>query len=164
MTTPLTSIIVPADKRIDTTADLEAVLADITFKNSVLDFQWRYQHKPFYDGVDYTTPQMMKNAGWLIWVEFWRPDVVSGEMGWGRGRDEIVKIGAYESGVVKTAYVLYRFVVEHEMMEGFHYKGIRIFNPHHTVHELSIPAILAQAASVDMDAQKNVRNSVEAVK
>ncbi|HVI41833.1 MAG TPA: hypothetical protein VM577_14365, partial [Anaerovoracaceae bacterium] len=48
-------------------------------------------------------------------------------------------VGAYESGVVKTGWVLAEMIVHHELMEAFHYKGSRIFDPHNTTEELSVP-------------------------
>ena len=33
-------------------------------------------------------------------------------------------------------------IVRHELMEAFLYKGIRIFDPHRTVEELSLPELM----------------------
>jgi hypothetical protein len=157
----LAQIEIPNDCQVNTDEELEAVLAGISFKNSVLDFKWRYRYKPFYDMVPSGAGGFFPvQAGWLLWVEFERPDVITGLSGVGRGRDEIVRKGCYESGLVKTAYVLYRFIIEHEAMEGFRYNDIRVFNPHNTVHELSLPARIAAAKQIDVDAQKAVRNLV----
>jgi hypothetical protein len=133
---------IPQDESIDHEAQLRDVLDNITFKNSVLDFRWRYMFQDFnsegYDGII-----DKRGPGWLVRVEFWRPDIITGAMGWGHGREEVIYRGASESAVVKTAWVLFRFIIEHEMMEGFQYKGVRIFNPHRTVGELSLPEIIA---------------------
>ena len=50
-------------------------------------------------------------------------------------------VGASESAVVKTAWLLAELIVRHELMEAFLYKGIRIFDPHRTVEELSLPEL-----------------------
>lgn len=159
---------VPKDRQITTTKDLEEVLGKISFKNSILNFNWRYRHKPFLEMVfpkhEYEGGGMRKGTavqtGWLLWVEFERPDIHTGKMGWGRGRDEIIKMDSWESGLVKTAYVLYRFIIEHEAMEGFQYDGIRIFNPHRTVHELSLPDLILGNNEAK---ETEFRNSVQSV-
>jgi hypothetical protein len=155
----LKDIEIPADKRINTDADLEAVLKDISFENSVLDFNWRFRFKPFYEPIN----EDFDKAGWLIWVEFERPDIHTGKMGWGRGRDEIVRAGTYESGVVKTCWVLYEMIVKHEMMEGFQYKGSRIFNPHRTVAELSLPDHILTAKQRHEQDEAEFRNSIKSI-
>lgn len=147
-----------SERRIETTHDFEQVLSRISFINSVLDFHWRQRHEPFFDRVAQTGEA--RQAGRMLWVEFQRPDIHTGEIGWGRGRDEIVRLGAYNGSVVKTAYVLFRFILEHEAMEGFEYEGIRVFNPHHTMPELQLPAQIAAAKNQNEAAQADVRNSV----
>lgn len=77
-------------------------------------------------------------VGWLINLTYERPDTFSGQVGTGRGRKEFVPYGAYESGVVKTAWLLLELLVRHELMEAFMYDGQRIFNPHHTVADLAL--------------------------
>ena len=132
-------MVIPQDKIILLDAQLQQVLDGITFQNSVLDFKWRYK-------FSHMEQLNADPIGWLVWVEFQRPDINTFVMGWGHGRMEIVLHGATESAVVKTAWVLFRFIIEHEMMEGFQYKGVRIFNPHRTVGELSLPEIIAAAS------------------
>lgn len=76
--------------------------------------------------------------GWMIRASFVRPDRDTGERGRGFGRWEFVACGATESAVVKTAWLLYDLVVRHEAMESFTYRGVRIFDPHHTVEQLTL--------------------------
>ena len=108
--------------------ELNKVLSDITFVHTVVDFKWRFEHKKTkIDGRD----------AWLLWVSFERPDTITGEIGRGRGRDEIVWKGTSVSGVVKTCWVLVELMVRHELMEGFRWKNARIFNPHNSVFDLA---------------------------
>jgi hypothetical protein len=121
------------EPRIETEQALRAVLDQITFAPSCVDMGWAWQIEELRlaDG---------KLRGWLVNTTFRRPDTHSGEIGIGTGRQELVAYGASESAVVKTAWLLAELIVRHELMEAFLYKGVRIFNPHHTVEELSLPA------------------------
>lgn len=99
-------------------------LKDVSFKNSVLDFKWQFEVNPI-------------SGGHLVCVSFERPDTETGRVSRGRGRFEFIGHDATVSGIVKTAWLLIELVVRHELMEGFRWKGNRIFNPHHTVEELA---------------------------
>jgi hypothetical protein len=132
-----------SEPTVDSKEDLDRVINKITFTNSVLDFKWKFRHRPILlpSALDQHTNRTVEGKeGWLIWAEFERPDILTGRLGVGRGRDEIILKGMSVSGVVKTCWVLFEMLVRHEMMEGFQYEGIRIFNPHHTVEELQMPA------------------------
>src|SRR5688500_12871076 len=108
----------PPEQIIRTTAELQAVLERIQFRNSVMNFDWRFEFQPVtvrYEGsatfFDATLNQTVTadnpiRKGWLLWASFARPDVNSGEPGRGRGRDEIIWEGWTESAVVKTAWVI----------------------------------------------------------
>lgn len=164
----LTNVEIRQERTINSEDDLVQVLGKISFKNSVLDFHWRYKHRPYYDMVAHTGDA--RQVGWLLWAEFLRPDIHTGIEDWGRGREEVIRmhrpeagVYSYEGGVVKTAYVLYRFIIEHEAMEGFQYEGIRVFNPHHTIPELQLPAQIAAARKENEADQTAVRNSVDGV-
>jgi hypothetical protein len=110
--------------------DLERALARVSVGNSVIDWKWKFRHTPFKIGG---------SSGWLLWVEFERPDTRTGQVGIGRGRDEVVWSGSSESSVIKTAWVLIEMNVRHELMEGFKVDGVRIFDPHRTVEQLKMP-------------------------
>src|SRR5262245_31372809 len=118
----------PADIQVTDPETLERVLADITFRNTSLDFRWRFEV------ADCNDPD---RPGWFVNVAFERPDTDTGLVGTGRGRAEFVAKGAWESGVVKTGWLLVELVVRHELMEAFRYRGKRIFNPHNSVHALA---------------------------
>ena len=121
------------EARIESEQALRAVLDQITFAPSCVDMGWAWQIEELRlaDG---------RVRGWLVNTTFRRPDTHSGEIGIGTGRQELVGFGASESAAVKTAWLLAELIVRHELMEAFLYKGVRIFNPHHTVEELSLPA------------------------
>jgi hypothetical protein len=144
----LAKLEVPEDHSIADDAMLRQALDSISFRNSVIDFKWRFNFRPLTlpAALDQNTNQTTEGReGWLLWTEFWRPDINPPyAFGYGRGRDEIILKGQKVSGVVKTAWVLVKMLVEHELMEGFRYDGIQIFNPHHTVGQLMVGGILFQ--------------------
>ena len=113
------------DIQVNDVATLEAIIAKVTMVNTSLDFNWRFEVRPVAD------------EGWFLTVAFDRPDTATGKMGTGRGRPEFVAVGAWESGVVKTCWLLIELVVRHELMEAFRYGDARIFNPHNSVHALA---------------------------
>ena len=73
------------DLIVNTDADLKSVIDRVSFVNTRLDWNWSYRSRP------------LGEVGWLVWAEFDRPDTHSGQLGRGRGRDEIVYRGASES-------------------------------------------------------------------
>ena len=121
------------EQRIETQETLRAILDQITFAPSCVNMGWAWQIEELRlaDG---------SLRGWLVNTTFRRPDTNTGEIGIGSGRQELIAKGSSESGVVKTAWLLAELIVRHELMEAFLYQGVRIFNPHNTVEELSLPA------------------------
>jgi hypothetical protein len=115
---------------ITTDEQLQAVLNDISFQNTVLNFKWQFHFE-----ATELKPQGRK--GWLVWCSFERPDTDSGLVGRGRGRDEIVWQGTTLSGAVKTCWLLVELLIRHELMEGYRWRDSRIFNPHHSVLDLA---------------------------
>ena len=75
--------------------------------------------------------------GFMVHVEFLRPDTNTGNMGTGQSREEYVWDGADEDSIIKTVYVCIRLTEEHEAMESMKVlvddKWIRVFNPHRTM-------------------------------
>lgn len=114
-----------AERTVSTDLELLSVLSAITFPNSSLNLGWRYSF------------QCGTGTGWLLQLQFQRIDCHTGEMGVGNSRYEYIANGATVSAVVKTAWLLFKTTVEHEMMEAFHWEGKRIFNPHNTVQQLA---------------------------
>lgn len=119
------------DKQVRTREELEKTLKRVSFAPSCVDFQWSWE----------TREALIEGGmrGWLVRTSFTRPDTMTGDVGRGFGRWEFVEEGTSESGVLKTCWLLVELIVRHELMEGFLVDDVRIFNPHHTVEELSIP-------------------------
>jgi hypothetical protein len=120
---------------INTTEELAAALRRVTFVNTVLDFKWQFEFAPV--RCSGTDRGALNKDGWLLWVTFERPDTLTGKIGRGRGRDEIVWKGTSLSGVIKTCWLLVELMVRHELMEGFRFDDSRIFNPHNSVLDLA---------------------------
>lgn len=93
-----------------------------------------------------------RQPGWMVWWEFQRPDSDTGEMGWGRGRDEIIWQGTTVSGIIKTCWVAFELVVKHEMMHAFKFRKKTVFDPHATVDMLL--SISEQSGGRAQDAYK----------
>src|ERR1041384_2693005 len=121
------------DKVVSTTADLRAILGDVSFAPNCVNMGWAWEIEEVHVAPDGAL------KGWLVNTTFQRPDTDTGAVGTGRGRQEFIAVGTSESGVVKTAWLLAELIVRHELMEAFLYRGVRIFDPHHTVDELSMP-------------------------
>jgi hypothetical protein len=121
------------EKTMRATADVQAVLDQISFAPNCVNMGWDWEIEEVRVGA----ADDLK--GWLVNTTFQRPDTFTGAFGTGRGRKEWVPVGTSESGLVKTAWLLAELIVRHELMEAFLYRGVRIFNPHHTVDELSMP-------------------------
>jgi hypothetical protein len=113
---------------------LQGVLDNITFAPSCLDMGWAWHIEPVFHF------DSAGHRGWLVNTTFRRPDTHTGLIGTGSGRQEFIAYGTTESSVVKTAWLLAELIVRHELMEAFLYRGVRIFDPHRTVEELSMPA------------------------
>jgi hypothetical protein len=118
------------EKTINKIEELQEILDDIKFINSSLDLKYKFNVSPFTmtNGINY---------GWLIWCEFERKDCNTGQTSIGWGRKEIIWNQATVSYIVKTAWVLIKLLVEHELMEGFTWRAYRIFNPHNSVEDLA---------------------------
>jgi len=126
---------------VETTAELRRIFDRISFAPSCVNMEWRWEIEELHTSPDGAL------KGWLVNTTFRRPDTETGVIGVGRGRQELIARGASESGVVKTAWLLAELIVRHELMEAFLYRGVRIFDPHHTVDELSMPHRARQEGS-----------------
>lgn len=119
--------------------DVLAVLRDVQFRPSCVDMGWEWVVEAVYY-LDEEVPR-----GWLVATTFMRPDTETGVVGKGTGRQWFVERGASASGLVKTAFAAAKMILEHELMEAFTYKGERIFDPHHTVLDLSLACLSKKA-------------------
>mgnify|MGYP003337638828 CR=1 FL=1 len=130
------------DQPITTVEELQSVIKEITMENTALDFKWRFVVEPVPASNSYVYSEhnhCLESAsqGWFVQVEFQRPDTATGEMGIGRSRKEFVAKGTWVSGLVKTCWLLLELTVRHELMEAFHWRNKRIFNPHNSVFDLA---------------------------
>ena len=125
---------------IESRLDLNAVLDRVTFRPSCVNFGWRWEVQTIWctSCREGTCPYHGGTGcqGWLINTAFQRPDIASGVVQSGRGRQEWVPFGTTVSGLVKTCWLLAELIVRHELMEAFCFDGARVFDPHKTVEQL----------------------------
>lgn len=109
---------------------IKNIVKKITFAPSNLDMGWKFQCKE--------TP-----GGFLIRTSFKRPDTHTGKVGTGFGRWMFIDKKADERSVVMTAWICARLIVEHELMEAFLFKNVRILDPHKSLIDLAHPHTLS---------------------
>lgn len=119
--------------------EVKAILADVKFAPSCVDMGWEWE--VIQARVDSQYLGKAVRCGFLVRTTFQRPDRDTGVVSKGYGRWWHVPSDVTESGVVKTAFASAKMILEHELMEAFHYSGCRIFDPHHTVGELMVAAL-----------------------
>lgn len=109
--------------------EIKKVLKNIAFAPSNLDMGWKFQVKK-------------TKEGFLIRTSFKRPDTNNGKIGTGYGRWMFVNKDADDRSIVMTAWVCAKLIVEHELLEAFLYKNVRILDPHKSLEELAYPKAL----------------------
>jgi len=65
-----------------------------------------------------------------IEARLWRQDTDTGEWGWGQGGQHLIDEMMSDDVIAKRFLVAALSYAEHEVREGFRYKGRRIFGPH----------------------------------
>jgi hypothetical protein len=128
-------------KTANTTAELKEILAKISFVKSCIDFNWDWEVEELHDRkvIGYAF------KGWLINTTFRRPDINTGEIGTGKGRQLYVAKGTSATGIFFTCWILVDLIVKHELMEAIRFDGKRVLNPHHSLEELSLPDLFKEA-------------------
>lgn len=108
--------------------DVKKIIDNIDFaEHSCIDMGWEFQFK-------------IEGGLYLIRTSFMRKDINSGKKGKGWGRWHTTPVnGATETSIVMTAWVCVKMIIEHELLEGFEYKGKKVFNPHKTIDQLVYP-------------------------
>lgn len=106
--------------------EIKKVIKNITFAPSNLDMGWKWEVKE-------------TQEGFLIRTSFKRPDTNTGKIGTGFGRWMFVDKNIDERGLVMTAWLCAKLIVEHELMEALKYRGVRILDPHKSLDELAYP-------------------------
>lgn len=126
-----------SESKVNGRAVVEFILSQVRFEPSCLDMGWQWEVQEVSGLAELVQPG---GLGWLVRCSFQRPDRGTGVVTRGYGRWWFIGAGTTESGVVKTAYAAARMNIEHELMEAFRYRGVRIFDPHHTVDQLQLAA------------------------
>ncbi len=109
--------------------DLQTIAAEINFKNSIFEgLCLEYE-------FDFLNWQRIE-GGFTAKLKFVRPDILTGAIGLSGGRCEIIPFGASYSFAVKTLWLLFKLLIEHEMMEAFQVGKFRPFNPHTAIENL----------------------------
>lgn len=109
--------------------EIKKIVKNISFAPSNLDMGWKWQVKE-------------TQEGFLIRTSFKRPDTNTGKFGTGYGRWMFVHKDADDRSIVMTAWVCAKLIVEHELMEAFLYKNVRILDPHKSLVDLAHPHVL----------------------
>jgi hypothetical protein len=107
----------------ETTDQKEHITLD-KLNKMILEIEAEYQGTPFLIFTGEHEGSLWVQVGTL------RPDTYTKKMETGKGGKAYVSPHATEDEVVKKIFGLCHAYVEHEMREGFKWKGRRIFNPH----------------------------------
>lgn len=118
--------------------DVKKVLSNISFARSCVDMGWEWEAKV----VNEVGPRGygFVISGFALRCSFQRPDRLTGKITRGFGRWWLVPADVTSSGIVKTAFAAAKLIVEHEIMEAFHYMEVRVFDPHHELSDLFVAA------------------------
>jgi hypothetical protein len=117
--------------------DVIGILSNINFaQHSCIDMGWDFEVREA-KGVEGVEDLF------LIRTSFQRKDINTGKFdtGWGRWHTTPINT-ASETSIVMTAWVCVKMVVEHELLESFEYKGLKVFHPHKSLDELVYPKTL----------------------
>lgn len=86
-------------------------------------------------------------------IECYRKDVITGEMGFGRGGKFWLSEHMTQNEIIQGIFGLYLAYWTHEAREGFTWRGRRIFGPH-----ISSEALWEVAPRVDVRSVKHVED------
>lgn len=89
-----------------------------------------------YQGIDFEIFTGGAEGAWWVQVGTFRADCNTGDVEIGKGGKAYVSPHATDDEVVKKIFGLCMAYVEHEMREGFYYKGKRLFGPHISLEAL----------------------------
>lgn len=135
--------------------------ADVICRTCYQDVRWitNYEDKPYWSHVphagihacNYMDPILRPDpygneavrvcksyAGhiWVVQVRLWRKNAYGEDFDWGYGGQEIVPRDATNGAIVKRVLVCALSFAEHEIREGFEYKGIKVVSPHLNLEKL----------------------------
>lgn len=126
--------------------EIKEILGNISFAPSNLDMGWEWQVKSVKDGF-------------MLRCSFKRPDTNDGKMGTGFGRWMFAEANYSEKGILMTAWICAKLIVEHELMEAFLYKNCRILDPHKSTEELAYPYNLETGKKFLTDPNGNIHGA-----
>jgi hypothetical protein len=106
--------------------EIKKILKNISFAPSNLDMGWKWHLTE-------------TNEGFLIKTSFKRPDTNTGKISRGYGGEQFIPKNADARYIVFRAWICAKLIVEHELMEAFLYKNVRILDPHKSLEELAYP-------------------------
>lgn len=101
------------------------LLINITASVMSINIKLRAKH----DSITPTTESGVEPRVYIQAI-YESPCSKTGEMMEWKGRKHYLSEHMTDDEVVKTAYVAVKMAVEHEVMEGFKFAGVTIFNPH----------------------------------
>lgn len=141
-----------------TAESIRALLSKVTFAPSCVDMGWAWDVRVVADQYDPNLPDPRatdeqalgpyRPESFLIRTTFRRPDRETGEIQIGTGGWHHVPADSSDSGIVKRAFVAAKMILEHELMESFRYEDVRLFDPHHTIDDLTQAAKNARIREV----------------
>lgn len=88
------------------------------------------------------------NHVWFVQARLWRPDAATGVEDWGEGSKIIIENTMTEGQVVKRCFVAMRDFAEHEVREGFRWKGRKVLSPHIDINALYDAAVTLEDVTV----------------
>lgn len=87
-------------------------------------------------------------------IECFRRDVITGDMGIGRGGKAYLSPHMTDSEIIQAAFGLFVAYWTHEAREGFQWRGRRVFGPH-----IATEALWEVARRVDVRSAKHVEDA-----
>lgn len=98
---------------------------------------WLYCASSFGDERDHV---------YFVQARLWRADTETGNEGWGEGSKIMLSHEMTEGEVIKKCFMAMRDYAEHEVREGFKWKGRRVLGPH-----ISMKALYDVADTTETD-------------
>lgn len=84
------------------------------------------------------------NHVWFVQARLWRPDATTGIEDWGEGSKVLIENTMSEGQVVKRCFVAMRDFAEHEVREGFKWKGRKVLSPHVDITAMYDAAVMLE--------------------
>lgn len=108
-------------------------------------------------GMDCTVLVKTGRKGVYVQIECLRMDVITGEMGKGRGGKAYPSTHATDSEIIQMIFGLYLGYWTHEARENFQWNERRVFGPH-----IATSALWVASKTVDVRSAKHVEDNEDA--